>query len=93
MKLLSLSAMMLGGALTATVPVLASPAGQAKEQAKPQPKVYAVADAHLDTQWNWTVQTTIREYLWNTISIRDTFVKGKKENFYHGILLGILGVK
>lgn len=34
------------------------------------------------------------EYLWNTISIRDTAVeKAKKENFYHGILLGLLGFK
>jgi hypothetical protein len=34
------------------------------------------------------------EYLRKTISIRDTFVKkSMKENFYHGILLGILGYK
>lgn len=26
-----------------------------------------VADAHLDTQWNWDVQTTINEYVKNTI--------------------------
>ena len=33
-------------------------------------------------------------YLKKTISVRDTFVrKASKENFYHGILLGILGVK
>ena len=33
-------------------------------------------------------------YLKKAISIRDTFVrKASKENFYHGILLGILGVK
>ena len=33
-------------------------------------------------------------YLKKTISIRDTFVrKASKENFYHEILLGILGVK
>ena len=33
-------------------------------------------------------------YLKKTISIQDTFVKKSlKENFYHGILLGILGVK
>lgn len=33
-------------------------------------------------------------YLKKTISIRDTFVrKPTKENFYHGILLGILGYK
>lgn len=34
------------------------------------------------------------DYLRKTISIRDTFVKkSKKENFYHGILLGLLGYK
>lgn len=34
------------------------------------------------------------EYLGRTISIRDTFArKPTKENFYHGILLGILGFK
>ena len=33
-------------------------------------------------------------YLGRTVSIRDTFVrKPTKENFYHGILLGILGFK
>lgn len=31
-------------------------------------KAYMVADAHLDTQWNWDIQTTINEYVWNTIS-------------------------
>lgn len=34
------------------------------------------------------------DYLRKTISIRDTFVKkSMKENFYHGILLGLLGYK
>ena len=33
-----------------------------------KPKAYLVADAHLDTQWNWDVQTTIKEYVWNTIN-------------------------
>ena len=33
----------------------------------------------------------MNEYLWTTISICDTAVScGKKENFYHGILLGLL---
>ena len=41
-----------------------------------------------------TIETLLNEYLWNTISIRDTAVaKEKKENFYHGILLGLLGYK
>ena len=29
--------------------------------------VYMVADAHMDTQWNWDVQTTIRSYIWDTM--------------------------
>ncbi|MED9965744.1 MAG: AAA family ATPase [Blautia sp.] len=40
------------------------------------------------------VEAIFESYLKKTISIRDTFVrKAMKENFYHGILLGILGVK
>ena len=40
------------------------------------------------------VEQILGDYLKKTISIRDTFVrKNIKENFYHGILLGILGVK
>jgi len=31
-------------------------------------KAYMVADAHLDTQWNWDIQTTIKHYVWNTIN-------------------------
>lgn len=31
-------------------------------------KAYLVADAHLDTQWNWDIQTTIRQYVWNTLN-------------------------
>jgi Protein of unknown function (DUF1703)./Predicted AAA-ATPase. len=37
------------------------------------------------------IEKGFNEYLWNTISIRDTGVrKEMKENFYHGILLGLL---
>lgn len=40
------------------------------------------------------IEEIFGDYLWNTISIRDTAVaKEKKENFYHGILLGLLGYK
>ena len=40
------------------------------------------------------VQAHFRAYLKKTISIRDTFVKKEmKENFYHGILIGLLGYK
>ncbi len=38
------------------------------------------------------VEQHFQEYLKRTISIRDTFVRRNlKENFYHGILIGILG--
>lgn len=41
-----------------------------------------------------SVEKCLGEYLQKTISIRDVFVKDqRKENFYHGILLGILGFK
>ena len=40
------------------------------------------------------VERLFTGYLRRTISIRDTFArKERKENFYHGILLGILGYK
>ncbi len=40
------------------------------------------------------IEQIFGDYLWNTISIRDTAAaKEKKENFYHGILLGLLGYK
>ena len=40
------------------------------------------------------IEQIFGDYLWNTISIRDTAAaKEKKENFYHGLLLGILGFK
>ena len=39
-----------------------------------------------------TIEKCLCDYLRRAISIRDTFVRKKmKENFYHGILLGILG--
>ncbi len=40
------------------------------------------------------VEKVFTEYLRKTISIRDTAARTEmKENFYHGVLLGILGVK
>lgn len=33
----------------------------------------------------------LQDYLWDSISVRDTAVRtGMKENFYHGLLLGLL---
>src|SRR4030095_2980157 len=32
----------------------------------PKPRLYVIATSHLDSQWNWTVQDTIREFVPNT---------------------------
>ncbi len=38
-----------------------------------------------------TMETMLKEYLWNSISIRDTADRAeRKEFFYHGMLLGLL---
>lgn len=37
------------------------------------------------------IQEMLHDYLWDSISVRDTAVrKNQKENFYHGMLLGLL---
>ena len=36
------------------------------------------------------IECLLGDYLWNMISVRDNATKEKKENFYHGILLGLL---
>ena len=45
-----------------------------------KPKAYLVSNAHLDTQWNWDIQTTIREYVWNTIN-QNLFLLKKYPNY------------
>ena len=38
-----------------------------------------------------TIQDMLHDYLWESISVRDTAVRrNMKENFYHGMLLGLL---
>ncbi len=38
-----------------------------------------------------TIQDMLHDYLWDSISVRDTAVRiDRKENFYHGLLLGLL---
>ena len=39
------------------------------------------------------IEELLNEYLWHTICIRDISGREKKENFYHGILLGLLRYK
>ena len=37
------------------------------------------------------IQDMLHDYLWDSISVRDTAVRrNMKENFYHGMLLGLL---
>lgn len=49
----------------------------------------ALSDGHTDE-----VERLFLEYMKKTISVRDTFARKElKENFYHGLLLGILGFK
>lgn len=38
-----------------------------------------------------TIQDMLHDYLWDSISVRDTAVRAtRKENFYHGMVLGLL---
>ena len=38
-----------------------------------------------------TMEHALTEYMGKTISIRDSFAKSIRENFYHGLLIGIFG--
>jgi hypothetical protein len=54
------------------------------------PKLDALCDAFPAGDVE-TIERLLNDYLWNMISVRDTAVaKERKENFYHGILLGLL---
>jgi len=37
-------------------------------QAQDKPKAYLVSNAHFDSQWNWDVQTSIRDYVSKTLN-------------------------
>lgn len=61
----------------------------AKDGAMVETFCQALVDGNTDR-----IEQLFTEYLTKTISVRDTFVrKPVKENFYHGILLGILSYK
>lgn len=63
------------------------------ETSKDTPKLDALCEA-FPAKKPEKIEELFGDYLWNTISIRDTAVtKGRKENFYHGILLGLLAHK
>lgn len=40
-----------------------------------------------------TVEQLLTEYMGKTISVRDNFAKSLHENFYHGLMIGILGYR
>ena len=50
--------------LLLSVVLLAAASADAQDK---KGEVYMAANAHLDTQWLWTVQQTIGEYLPNTL--------------------------
>ena len=65
-----------------------------KEAAKKDGDLLNLFCSALQTGNAEKVEQLFTAYLQKTISIRDTFAqKPLKENFYHGILLGILGLK
>lgn len=65
-----------------------------KEQAKKDGAALEAFCAALQKGDAGGVEQQFHNYLKKTISIRDTFVRREtKENFYHGILIGILGYK
>src|SRR4051812_43414644 len=55
MKKLGLLAITVAASLSVVAPVLT--------QGISKTTLYLVATAHLDSQWNWTVQDTIRDYV------------------------------
>ena len=52
--------------LVVAMPLTAAMA-QGSSDNKDKPTVYMVSNAHFDTQWRWTVQTSINEYVRNTL--------------------------
>lgn len=61
-----------------------------EEARKDTPKLDSFCDAFSKGDAE-AVELQLNDYLWKTISIRDTGARrGRKENFYHGLLLGLL---
>ena len=53
--------------LSITLAVLALSMPLSAQNSERQMKAYLVSDAHLDTQWNWDVQATIRNHIKKTL--------------------------
>lgn len=60
----------------------------AQEDTPGRAKAYMVADAHLDTQWNWDVVTTIDRYIWNTLD-QNLFLLGRYPDYIFNFEGGI----
>ena len=61
-------------ALLAVWVVIPNPARAVDASSSSTNKVlYMVADAHLDDQWNWTIQDTINSYIPNTLHVNFAF--------------------
>ncbi len=76
--------------LIATVAAVAVAAtvSAAAAGAENRPRVYLVSDAHLDTQWEWDIQTTISRYVRNTVNRNLTLLQkypGYVFNFEGGV--------
>ena len=56
--------------------------------AQEKPKVYAVSNAHFDSQWNWDVQTSIRDYVSKTLN-QNIFLIQKYPNYIFNFEGGI----
>jgi len=81
MKKLWLLAVVVAGLSIGLAPV-------ATQSQAPPMRVYAVATAHLDTQWNWTVQDTIRDFIPKTFHTNfEFFEKYPHYNFsWEGVI-------
>ena len=59
--------MLLCAVAAIAIPAFAATAQENSGKDEKKPTVYMVSNAHFDTQWRWTVQTSINEYLHNTL--------------------------
>lgn len=56
--------------------------------AQEKPKAYIVSNAHFDTQWNWDVQTSISQYVANTVN-QNLFLMDNYPNYIFNFEGGI----
>ena len=68
---------------TILLALLFAATGLSPLQAQKKYKAYIVSNSHLDTQWNWDVQTTIDEYLKHTL-VRNFYLFQHYPNYVFG---------